>query len=305
MSPSTKIFLKLLIVTLCFEESGSTPKQVTDLRNFSDWRDLVEHLILPHFTSGSAIIVSTEERPGSQHFTENLQNQTSSLLALLNRKNYLSIFNVLLSSNISLSSQYHVHKLSSQCKLTFTVVNNVVESYFSAFFLRLLVPTNNPIVRRQRDHFMFVTSSEEISTAILYSHLSYQLRYKIVIHRSSNDLDGILGRTLCIYCSSDKLISIKFSSARVNLPDIFPDVARNFHNYAIRVSGPTKYIPSYEMENINGTYRHKRGVFTFLFNMVANKLNMSYTLEPCSKFGKLPGGTGMLLENGTWTGTLL
>lgn len=54
-----------------------------------------------------------------------------------------------------------------------------------------------------------------------------------------------------------------------------------------------------------GQSKLKRGVFAIFSDIIAKKLNMSYTVQPCSKYGSIPeGSTGTLLAYGTWAGCM-
>ncbi|CAL8122434.1 unnamed protein product [Orchesella dallaii] len=208
---------------------------------------------------------------------------------------------------MSLSSNNDFHRLSSYCKLVVTSVPQV-KSEFSDSFIQLVTPLKNPIAKRDEDYFIFVTKNEQRSRALLLSHVSYQLRFKLVIHFQENGHNGenLSIRSLCIYCPSSMARFVKVSSHSSNpLESIFPDFTLNFHQHKIRISAPTKYTATYEMEKVNGTYRHRRGIHALIYNTVAQKLNMSYTLHPCSKFGIIPeGSSGVFLRNGTWAGCM-
>ncbi|CAL8122436.1 unnamed protein product [Orchesella dallaii] len=181
--------------------------------------------------------------------------------------------------------------------------HNYNASQFAQETVKMMTPINGPVALRDKDHFIFITQTYQATEELLYSSLGTYLKYKLVLLPTEKGFDFHM---LCIYCIRDtdsdqsvhgKIIKLQNISTSDTNPEFFPDFTKNFYQYKIPVSGPAIYYPLYEIEEVNGIYRNKRGLHTTMFNAVADKLNMSYLLHPCF-------GTGFYLPNGTWTGCM-
>lgn len=213
-----------------------------------------------------------------------------------------------LSPNVLLMGKDALKKHTSFCKLLIVTLTQTRIQPFVKTFTNTFIPFRNEITERDQDHYVFIVDSEETANEILSSTIRFQLRFKIILYpRKLNSLRLIptdLGvRTSCIYCAALKNVLIP-SNPSLELSKIFPDFTLNFHQYPIRVAGPTKYIPVLELQKIDTNYHLKRGVHKDLFIIIAKKLNMSYTLKPCSPYGKIPEGSSGVWYNGTWAGCM-
>ncbi|CAL8085906.1 unnamed protein product [Orchesella dallaii] len=267
--------------------------------------DLASKISNKYFKLCSIIVVTSNSDPSQV-------SPVSDYVFNLNFKSERSIFLIGLQTMKELRRENDLRQLSSCCKLVVTFVEDIDigKSFPTGMFLTLLTPREHDIVRRDQDHFIFLSSSNSLNEAmsLLNSDISLELRYKILI------MPPISSKVLmfCLYCDSTLnspeqsviQIQLKTNDELPSSSSLFPDFTSNFHHHPLRVVGPTRYISVYEMELINGHYHHKRGFYKGVFYAVQRKLNFTFVLHPCSGFGNLvsEGNTGVMLSNGTWAG---
>lgn len=275
------------------------------LEIISDEENFVTNLISIHFSKCSIIITPTSninEATESNNYSTQKNLWTSGLLRA-NNLHAPTFITTKSSGSIKLQAQDYIHKHGSACKLLIAVFTEELRSGYTNWFQETFIPPfGNGIIRRDKDYFVFIVSNEVVANRLLQSGLSLLIRFKLALF-----LDGgkHVIKSFCLYCEQRRVISTS-NNPKDSLSKIFPDFTNQFNQNVVRVEAPTKYTATYEMEQIIGRYRHKRGIHTIVFNTVANKLNMTYTLKPCSKFGDIQeGATGVLLPNGTWAGVTL
>lgn len=262
-----------------------------------NWQDFTLQLISNHFQTCTFVHVRESGTP--RNYLTDKSLQTNINLPMLS---FHSLSEILSSSKTPLGIEYQGnfhHRYSSFCKFVF--VTQLPSS--AATFVKSFSPfLTNKFTKRDEHHYVFLAETTKMANAILGSSLRFQIRYKIVIHPSISS-NEISISTSCIYCINGNILTIP-TNPSLKLSAIYPDFTLNFHQYPIRVGGPTKYIPTLQFQKVNQTYRLKRGVSAKLFLMATEKLNMSYTLKPCSAYGKVPEGSTGTLVNGTWAGCM-
>lgn len=276
---------------------------------FTTLVNFINGLLLNHFEKCTLTIVVTQ------------QDSNFSITRVDNGVYFNEIGSAINTPKISLSLAYHRLDFNKSavppiryapvCKVVLFAFEKEEEtaSAVSTGFLDLLTSTANELTRRDQDFYILLSNSEQESRTLLRTKISTELRYKISICLKTSNVEGettnnsILAFAVCVYCPDKRILEVS-TNALDSLPKIFPDHTKDFHQYPVRVSGPTKYVSTYEMELVGNRFKQKRGIHTLVFQTIAKKLNMSFEIMPCSSFGNLSsvGASGFALENGTWTG---
>ncbi|CAL8121007.1 unnamed protein product [Orchesella dallaii] len=262
---------------------------------------IVFRTIMGHLPTCSVVLGSNS----NPHETQELQVILETLVENYNHTIFLygqaPIYN--------LTEKREIRQRTSYCKIAMFFLNNPkqdknVTNIFSETFLELLSFTKMPILKRDKDYFMFVSDTAQLYKSFLSSETWRQIKYKI----------GFILETLqiissCIFCeySNSNIVELSLAAKTASVPELaylYPDYTRDFKGYPLRVSASTKFPSVYEMKFVNSFWKHQRGLYADVFLNVQNKLNFTSILQPCSAFGKLipEGISGTLLTNGIWVG---
>ncbi|CAL8072906.1 unnamed protein product [Orchesella dallaii] len=201
-----------------------------------------------------------------------------------------------------------VHKNEGVCGLglfSFSLFNSAVLKVL----FDLLIPLYGPILRKDEDHFIFMTLNQYDATKLLLSEgFGNRIKYKIALTQSSNL--SITALSTSLYENQGQPVvrplftmtqNDQVSEMSSDVPYLFPDAMRNFYGKIFRMSIP-KVAFRFEMvwDSTQKQYVSKRGYYKWWLDEVMIKFNFTcFYFE--SSFG---GGTGKLLSNGSWRGAV-
>ncbi|CAL8103757.1 unnamed protein product [Orchesella dallaii] len=204
-------------------------------------------------------------------------------------------------------------KKYSQCSLILGIFTRGEKSL--PVFEQLLIAPFQTAIKNEQDHFIFIVGgdngggSRSINELALDSflknpHLS-TIKFKLGIVMNINDTGKtdyeIVPKTLCFFCNTGKwsaIIPIDLAKA-TTLREVFPDFSRNGHRHSMTVSGPPKYAFLYELEEVDGGWVSKRGVYKFFIESLLTHFNYTFTVFPSTGHG-----SGTQFSNGTWNGVV-
>ncbi|CAL8111655.1 unnamed protein product [Orchesella dallaii] len=273
--------------------------QVNSVHNF------VKKLISKYFSNCSLLVLQDKYDSG---------RNVSTLISTLTQNVYLIKFNrTEAEESNSETGKYsrhffkqisNTHKRSSFCTVAILFVNDVNPTLMHKI-QQIIAPTFLPIVRKDEDHFIFITSPEYHKKLLLMNELPSRVKFKIAIGRLENGDNAITTVNFFGGKMATPLVT-QFSS--VNVPedfDYFPDFLWNLKGKILKVSIPYTYS-KVEAHLPWGTVGNgKRGNSKYIleeFLMV--KFNFTYTMIVSTgmdgNYGA--GGTGLQLPNGTWIG---
>jgi len=167
----------------------------------------------------------------------------------------------------------------------------------------LLTPSKVPLTYRNSDKYIFITTHQDQ----LYQMFSFNffriLNFAIIV-LDSGDSDTIEFYQICHYCYENGRISLiqRIQRSQIENQDfthIFTDASENFHGYQMKTSFPP--IQTHIGFNVlpNGSVELTRGLYNVMVRHMARKLNFTNSARISTA-----GNTGLLLPNGSWTGTV-
>ncbi|CAG7832531.1 unnamed protein product [Allacma fusca] len=191
-----------------------------------------------------------------------------------------------------------------------------------------LTPKHHEIAKKDEDKFIFVAESPVGESVILSKEFGAKIKYKILLslNLTKNDLRI---KTVCFFCKfgspqvvdvdpSQELLPIWRSTISQNPVDhvlsrefenngeklmnlIFPDFVKQFNGFKLVAANSVKTFQRTEMFlDKDGEYKPIRGLYFTILDVMRQHFNFTVKIIP--SFGD--GGTGLLLKNGTWLGSV-
>ncbi|CAL8108986.1 unnamed protein product [Orchesella dallaii] len=151
--------------------------------------------------------------------------------------------------------------------------------------------------RRDADFFIFLTQNriDGASNFLQNTELSKKLKYKIILFRDETKSKNLACLTFNPY--KNQVVPLKLTKNTT----LFFDFTSNFHGKPIRMAATIYYIPVYEFVKAKtGNYYEQRGFVAEILQAIRTRLNMTYTLIPCTPDGL----SGSRMKNGTWQGCM-
>ncbi|CAG7722897.1 unnamed protein product [Allacma fusca] len=182
----------------------------------------------------------------------------------------------------------------SNCAVIFLSAEFLQPSSVNQIMSQVLSQTN-AIISVEQHLFVFTSKTREISTGLLLSDFSQNIKRKIFIVTNKNLVDFYM---LCHYCNLGSPQIIKISEKSIT-SKVFLAAATNFNGKIFRVAAP-RIVPRIELKKTdNGKFIPVRGVYKTVYHHLMKKYNFTYEIFPSSG-----GGTGLRLPNGTWIGAV-
>ncbi|CAL8072913.1 unnamed protein product [Orchesella dallaii] len=292
-------------------EASKTPRRESHQKNIRKAENFIFHsqefihkLLYTHFKNCELLhIAQNHSTPEYSH--QYLEKFTFS------SGNFIATF----SSNVTYNRSQDVHRFNTvACSIALIFVSEYSVE-LSKWLFETITPTYSPIIRKDEDHFIFVSFSATASDQVLMSpQFGNKIRYKISLTPETDEsktYSGMLVKTVNLYGKPKgqpvlkelvrldaKATSIQYSKFQ-NTQDIFPDTTRSFNGKVFRVSNPRSKT-YFDVEIRDGKYYGKRGLYKIWLDVMMERYNFS--VDVCES--SLSGGSGKQLPNGTWGGTV-
>ncbi|CAL8093028.1 unnamed protein product [Orchesella dallaii] len=214
-------------------------------------------------------------------------------------------------TNITFQRHEDVHRLADlHCGLAVIILYKAFDLHWETWIVDTMIPRYAPILQKDKDHFLLITPTEEISNQVLLSpSFESKIKYKLAIFNnpsseSSSEL-GVVCKTVDLYAKNGlpelktlKSFNPQEITKELETQWLFPDMTKDFKGKVFRFSIP-KVAFRFEIEmKQDGKWHPKRGYYKWWLDEAMRKFNFTYHIFPAS-FG---GGTGKRLKNGTWVG---
>jgi len=206
----------------------------------------------------------------------------------------------LFASNVEYPRHKDIHRHTpAHCSLAILIFNQFHTKEIEPWLFDTIIPRYGPIIRKDEDHFIFITPTGAIADKVMLSNnFGEKIKYKIALNVQSSsqpitqtnrqldyyDLIFVECRTIDFYANDGKPVSKVLRSFAVSqsnqtmqhdVSNLFPDMTKNFNGRMFRITVPNvKY--RFEMEWKDGAYRPKRGFYRWWFDEACLKFNFSY-----------------------------
>ncbi|CAL8111654.1 unnamed protein product [Orchesella dallaii] len=285
------------------KQTKDNPKLVED-----SVHDFIIKLVAKSFSNCSLIVV--------QDKYDNGQN-VSSIISALQQNVYVIKFNhsetgntnntTIEADSIDFSNKIsNTRKRSSFCSLAILYLSDVNPNVIHQI-QNVIAPTFTPIIRKDEDHFIFITPPKYHAKLLLMRELPNRVKFKLAIGRLDNGDNAITSINFFGGDMGSPCIT-HFPSENIQEDfDYFPDFLWNLNGKLLKISlTQTRALAeAYLPAPGDGVNNGRRGKWTYLLHeFLMVKFNFTYTMFLSTGMDGNPGegGTGLQLKNGTWIG---